>query len=283
MWDPHQYRMFGNERSRPFYELVGRIGATEPSYVADIGCGPGELTADLCRRWPKADVVGVDNSAEMIAAANEVLAAESAAAESAAEESAAAGSAGAESDGVAGPPRLRFEQLDARDWLPAQKVDVIVSNALLQWIPDHEKLMTRWAGFLADGGWLAVQMPANHDEPPHRLLRELARSDRWRGLLSGTTLNRQAADPAEYLDLLANAGCSVDAWETTYLHVLTGDDPVLRWISGTGLRPVIAALDGADRDEFMAEYGALLRAAYPRASYGTVFPFRRVFVVAHKP
>lgn len=157
---------------------------------------------------------------------------------------------------------------------------MIVSNAMLQWIPDHESLMTRWAGWLAEGGWLAVQLPANFDEPTHRLLRELRDSARWRSLLGVEGLNRQGADPGDYLDLLAGAGLTVDAWETTYLHVLDGDDAVLRWISGTGLRPVLAALRGADLDEFLAQYGGLLREAYPQHSYGTLFPFRRVFVVA---
>lgn len=256
MWDPVLYRQFAGERSRPFYELVSRIGAIEPGFVADIGCGPGELTAELCERWPGADVLGVDNSAEMIAEASRLGA-----------------------DG-AGLPRLRFELEDARVWKPERPADVIVSNALLQWIPDHEVLLTRWAGWLADGGWLAAQLPGNFDEPTHRLLRELAASPRWQRLLAGVSFNRQAADPAFYLDLLASAGCVVDAWETTYLHVLTGEDAVLRWITGTGLRPVIAALAGADRDDFLAEYGARLRAAYPSRGYGTIFPFRRVFVVA---
>ena len=264
MWDPNQYRQFGDERSRAFYELISRIGATDPRTVADVGCGPGELTVDLCRRWPKADVVGVDSSPEMIAAAEEVLAA-------------SAGAAGS------GPGlRLRFEQMDARDWKPAGPTDVIVSNALLQWIPDHESLLVKWVDYLAEGGWLAFQVPANYDEPTHRLLRELARTDRWHDQLSEVALTRQSADPADYLDLLAGLGCAVDAWETTYLHVLTGADPVLRWISGTGLRPVITTLAGVERDEFVAEYGGLLRAAYPETSYGTAFPFRRVFVVARK-
>lgn len=260
MLDPKRYRQFGDERSRAFYELINRIGAIDPETVADIGCGPGELTVDLCRRWPKADVVGVDSSAEMIAAAEEVLAA--------AED--------------AGGPLPRFEHMDARDWKPAGPVDVITSNAMLQWIPDHEPLLVKWVDYLADGGWLAFQVPANHDEPTHRLLRELARTDRWSDQLSAVALTRQAANPADYLDLLTSAGCIVDAWATTYLHVLTGEDPVLRWISGTGLRPVITALEGAERDEFLTEYGGLLREEYPEASYGTVFPFRRVFVVAHK-
>ena len=260
MWDPTKYRQFGDERSRAFYELINRIGATEPQTVADLGCGPGELTADLCRRWPEADVVGVDSSAEMIAAANEVLAAAVS----------------------AGEHRLRFEHMDARDWKPAGPVDVIVSNAMLQWIPDHESLLVKWVDYLADGGWLAFQVPANHDEPTHRLLRELARTERWSDQLSAVALTRQAANPADYLKLLADAGCTVDTWATTYLHVLTGEDPVLRWISGTGLRPVITALPRPECDEFLTEYGALLRHAYPQASYGTPFPFRRVFAVARK-
>ena len=258
MWDPTRYRQFGAERSRPFYELVARIGATEPGFVADLGCGPGDLTADLCARWPTAQVLGVDSSADMIAAADEV---------------------------VAGLPersrgRLRFELADVSDWEPARPVDVIVSNAMLQWLPEHEKLLPRWIGHLAPGGWLAFAVPGNFDQPTHRLLRELAQLPRWRDLLAEVTFNRQAADPAEYLDLLARQGCAVDAWETTYLHVLYGDDPVLDWYKGTGLRPVIAALDAEEAAEFMSEYGSLLREHYPRRTYGTVLPFRRVFVVA---
>jgi trans-aconitate 2-methyltransferase len=260
MWDPEKYRQFSDERSRPFYELVGRIKATDPGLVADLGCGPGELTATLCRRWPQAEVVGIDSSAEMIAAAEKVLAAESG------------------SDATA--PKLRFVQQDARDWQPDRPVDVITSNAALQWIPDHVSLLARWAGWLAEGGWLAVQLPANFGEPTHRLLRELRESPRWRPLLGVENLNGQGADPGVYLDLLARAGLTVDAWETTYLHVLDGDDAALRWFSGTGLRPVLAALEGEVREEFLAEFGALLREAYPRQSYGTLFPFRRVFVVA---
>ena len=267
MWDPAAYRRFGDERSRPFYDLVGRIGAAAPTHVADLGCGPGELTADLARVWPSASVTGVDSSPEMIAATERTLA-----------DLAGAGQAG---DDLAG--RLRFELGDARGWQPDKPVDVIVSNALLQWIPDHEPLLARWAGFLAPGGWLAVQLPGNFDQPTHALLRELAGSRRWRPLLGAAELNRQGGDPAAYLDLLARQGCAVDAWETTYLHVLAGDDPVLRWVEGTALRPVLAALDGGGRAEFTAEYGARLRAAYPASPYGTVFPFRRVFVVARRP
>jgi trans-aconitate 2-methyltransferase len=254
MWDPAQYRRFGDERSRPFFELVGRVGAERPRLVADLGCGPGELTATLAGRWPEASVVGVDSSTAMIEAAR------------------------------GGPPhpRLSFELGDVAGWAPAAPVDVLVANAVLQWLPGQLDVLARWAGLLAAGGWLAVQAPGNFDQPGHAIMRELARSERWRPLLDGVVLNRQASDPADYLDRLAAAGCQVDVWETTYLHVLPGDNPVLEWYKGTGLRPVIDALPPGLAAEFLAEYGARVRAAYPAKPYGTVLPFRRVFVVARR-
>ncbi len=253
MWDPGQYQHFADERSRPFFDLLARVAAAAPGRVADLGCGPGTLTAALARRWPGAEVRGIDSSAEMIEAAR-ALPAEG--------------------------QRLSFARGDVRDWAPDGSVDVIVSNAVLQWVPDHLSVLTRWAGFLQAGGWLAFQIPGNFDQPSHLALRELAGGDRWRSLLAGVRLNRQAADPAAYLDLLTRAGFEVDAWETTYLHVLHGDDPVVDWYKGTGLRPVLAALPPALAAEFLDEYRARMSEAYPAARYGTVLPFRRVFVVA---
>jgi trans-aconitate 2-methyltransferase len=266
MWDPAQYLSFADERSRPFFDLTGRIAATAPGYVVDLGCGPGQLTAALARRWPSAEIEGIDSSAEMIAAADRMLAGSS-----------APGGPGAEDGG-----RLTFLVGDVVDWKPDRPVDVIVSNAVLQWVPGHIELLPRWAADLADGGWLAFQLPGNFDQPSHAVLRELAATPRWHEKLAAARLNRQAGDPADYLDVLAGLGLRVDAWETTYLHVLTGPDPVTEWYKGTGLRPVLSVLGEDDAAEFLAEYGARVRAAYPAASYGTVFPFRRVFVVAHK-
>ena len=253
MWDPGQYQHFGDERSRPFFDLLARVAADNPGQVADLGCGPGTLTATLANRWPDADVRGIDSSPEMIEAARALPVPEG--------------------------RRLSFALGDVRDWRPDGRVDVIVSNAVLQWVPDHFTVAARWAGFLRPGGWMAFQVPANYDQPSHAALRELAASDRWRALLGGVPLNRQAADPAEYLDPLARAGLEVDAWETTYLHVLHGEDPVLDWYKGTGLRPVLAALQPDQAAEFLDEYRDRMSQAYPAASYGTVFPFRRVFVV----
>ena len=226
MWDPGQYRRFADERSRPFADLLARVRAQSPQLVVDLGCGPGELTATLASRWPDAEVRGVDSSAEMIAAAQALLRAGGPAAPAA----------------VGLGSRLSFTLADAADWQPDQPPDVIISNAVLQWIPDHLRVLARWAGLLAAGGWLAIQVPANFDQPSHVILRELAGSAAWKEQLAGVRLNRQAAEPAEYLDVLARAGCEVDAWETTYLHVLQGADPVLDWYRGTGLRPVLAAL-----------------------------------------
>jgi trans-aconitate 2-methyltransferase len=258
MWDPAQYLNFADERSRPFFDLTGRIAASSPTYVVDLGCGPGQLTASLAARWPAADVVGVDSSAEMIAAAR------------------AAGYSGSQTG------RLSFELGDAASWKPDRPVDVIVSNAMLQWVPGHLELLPAWVDYLAPQGWLAFQMPGNFDQPSHAILRELSASERWRERLAGVQLNRQSADPARYLDLLATTGLVVDAWETTYLHVLHGPDPVTEWYKGTGLRPALAALEPDEAAEFTAQYGELVRAAYPAAPYGTVLPFRRVFVVARK-
>ena len=271
MWDPAQYRRYPGERSRPFFELLARVGAVSPRFVVDLGCGPGELTMTLAERWPAAEVLGVDNSAEMLAAARATLAGS--------REEAHGRAPGA------GPAAgsLRFELADLRGFVPARPPDVVVSNAVMQWVSGHREVLIRWAAALAAGGWLAVQVPGNYDQPSHQILREMAASPRWKDALEGVSVTRQTDNPGDYLDLLAGAGCEVDAWETTYLHVLTGEDPVLGWYKGSGLRPVIAALPAAGGAEFLREYARQLRAAYPARSYGTVLPFRRVFVVAHKP
>jgi len=255
IWDAGQYLRFGGERSRPFFDLIAQVGAADPRYVADLGCGPGNLTAALAQRWPQASVVGVDNSPEMIAAATR--------------------------DAAAGHPNLTFGIGDVWDWRPDRPVDVLACNAVLQWVPDHQRLLLDWTELLAPGGWLAFQLPGNFDQPSHAIVRELAQSPRWRPLLADAELNRQAGDPAEYVELLARPGYSVDAWETSYLHVLPGADPVLEWTKGTTLRPVLAALDPEQAAAFTAEYAERLRQVYTPRSFGTIFPFRRVFTVVH--
>ena len=256
MWDAGQYLRYGGERSRPFFDLIAQIGATDPGYVADLGCGPGNLTAALAQRWPRAAVVGVDNSPEMIEAAAGV--------------------------GASGPANLAFQLGDVWDWRPARPVDVLVCNAVLQWVPGHQELLLNWADLLAPGGWLAFQLPGNFDQPSHAIVKELAESTRWRALLADVALNRQAGDPADYVELLARPGYAVDAWETSYLHVLPGENPVLEWTKGTTLRPVLAALDEERAAVFVGEYAERLTEVYKPRPFGTIFPFRRVFTVLHR-
>ncbi|SDR69149.1 trans-aconitate 2-methyltransferase [Actinopolymorpha singaporensis] len=260
-WDPRQYLKYADERGRPFADLVARVAAPAPAYVVDLGCGPGNLTATLAGRWPDARIEGIDSSPEMIDRAQDL----------------ARGLAG-ETSG-----RLSFRLGDAHSWVPDRPVDVLVTNATLQWVPGHEALLPTWVGHLAPGGWLALQVPGNFDSPTHRILFDLAAEEPWATHLAGRVRQRAAAPGAEeYLALLAGAGCEVEAWETTYLHVLPGENAVFEWIRGTGARPVLQALPDDVRPEFEKVYKERLAAAYPRRDYGTVLPFRRVFAVAHR-
>jgi trans-aconitate 2-methyltransferase len=248
-WDPDRYLTYADERGRPFLDLIARIDADSPRRVVDLGCGPGNLTRLLAQRWPDADVLGLDSSPEMIARAQ--------------------------------APGVRFEVGDLRKWVSdgQEQVDVLVSNATLQWVPDHLELLPALVERVSPGGWLAFQVPGNLDEPSHTIRRDLAAEERYAAHTAGVAVP-DSHDPATYLEALAAAGCTVDAWETTYLHLLTGDDPVFTWVSGTGARPTLEALPSGLREDFEEEFRARLRAAYPRHEYGVVLPFRRVFVVA---
>ncbi|NIJ13090.1 trans-aconitate 2-methyltransferase [Saccharomonospora amisosensis] len=254
MWDPGKYLDYSEPRARPFFDLLARVAATRPRRVVDLGCGPGNLTQTLSRRWPQASVEAIDNSPEMVAAARR--------------------------SGV------KAEIADVAEWEPAADTDVVVCNAVLQWVPGHRELLRRWAGRLPSGAWLAAQLPGNFDAPSHTLPRQVARDPRWAPRLEGAPLleNDAVADPMEYAELFAELGCQVDAWETTYIQRLTGDDAVLEWVSGTALRPVRAALAEHEWVAFREQLAPLLAQAYPSRGDGTTWlPFRRVFVVACVP
>jgi trans-aconitate 2-methyltransferase len=253
-WDPSKYLQFADQRGRPFLDLTGQIAASEPRRVVDAGCGTGELTELLSRRWPTAEVFGFDSSPDMIAQARDL----------------AGGS-------------LSFAEGDVRDWRPTPDVDVLVSNAVLQWVPGHLDLIARWADELPPGAWFAWQVPGNFGSPSHVLMRELAESPRWRAKLAGVLRHHDSvAEPADYASVLLERGWEASAWETTYMHMLSGSDPVLDWVRGTGVRPILAALDENEARDFSATYGKKLRDAYPAGRFGTPFPFRRLFCVGHK-
>lgn len=255
IWSPEQYASYADHRQRPFYELLARVGAENPETVVDLGCGTGELTAALSRRWPDAEIEGIDSSAAMIGEARKRQ-----------------------------TSRLSFRLADIAAWRPGQTPGVIVSSAALQWVPDHLELLPRWVAALAPQGWLAFTVPGNFGAPSHVILREMCTSVKWTKDLGKAIRHDAVAEPGRYLDLLARHGCAADVWETTYQQVLAGSDAVLEWTKGTALRPVLAALPSrAERAEFLGEYGKLLAEAYPERPYGTVFPFRRIFVVARRP
>lgn len=319
IWNPQQYRAYSSHRARPFYELLARVDVEDPAYVVDLGCGPGERTADLAARWPNAVIEGIDSSEQMIAEARRLPldhlqppssgepsggrapgggeAADGEASSGQAPGGAAPGgetAGGQRSGGEASSGRapvgaapggsLAFSVGDIAAWVPSRPVDVIFSNAAFQWVPGHQDLLAGWVAGLAPGGRLAFSMPGNFDQDSHRILRELCESPRWRDRLAGVNRHNIVSEPAEYFQLLSDLGCEVDAWETTYLQILKGDDPVLEWMKGTALRPAFDVLSREEeREEFVAELSARLREAYPPGPHGTIFPFRRIFVVASAP
>ena len=256
-WEPGQYLKFSDHRLRPALEMLGRVQLESPAAIYDLGCGAGQITRILADQWPSATVYGLDNSAEML--------------QQAAKE----------------PGRVRWVEADIRSWRPEQPPDLIYSNATLQWVPErHDELLPRLAGFLQPGGCLAVQMPLSWASPAHRLMRETLANGGPGGTPLGTEQLRQAmahdwVETAEtYYDLCAGRTSSLDIWETEYLQVLEGEDPVLEWVKGTGLRPILIGLDGDERERFLVEYTRRLRAAYPvRADGRTLYPFRRLFIV----
>lgn len=263
-WDPAQYLRHAGHRARPFADLLARVPGLPgtPPRIADLGCGPGNVTALLADRWPTARVTGYDNSPAML-------------------DQALTEHAGP----TPGGGGLDFTHADLRTWAPEETYDLIVSNAALHWVGGHLDAFPAWLDGLAPGGTFAFQVPHNLDAPLHALMRDLATGPRWSSRLADVPRRTDSVHPAAvYLDKLARLGCATDVWETTYLHVLEGEDPVLDWAKGTGLRPVLTALgdDPGARDAFLAEYRILLRDAYPPTEYGTVLSFRRLFAVATK-
>lgn len=251
-WDPTRYLQFADDRSRPFVDLVARVQG-EPATIVDLGCGPGHLTAVLRGRWPDATIRGVDSSPDMIDRAT--------------------------ADNA--DDRATYELADVASWTTTEPVDLVVSNALFQWVPDQLEVIHRLAGLVAPGGTFALQVPRNYDAPSHRLLHEVSSQAPYGEHTEGLHDDR-GTDPKAYLDLFAGLGWAVDVWETTYFHVLQGENPVFDWISGTGARPILQALPDGLREEFIDTYKAALREAYPARPWGTVLPFTRTFAVARR-
>jgi trans-aconitate 2-methyltransferase len=256
-WDPSQYLKFSDHRLRPALELLERIQPKSCDVIYDLGCGTGQITRLIANRWPTATVYGVDNSSEML---------DKAAIESS---------------------TVEWIEADIADWSPEESPDLIYSNATLQWVVGHQDLFPRLVGTLNPGGVLAVQMPLSWGMPSHRLMRETLANGGPNGAPLGTEALRQAVarkwveDTDVYYDLLVGCTNQLDIWETEYLQILDGSDPVLEWVRGTGLRPILNSLDNEEREHFLTEYSKRLQAAYPvKADGRTLYPFRRLFIVA---
>jgi len=268
-WDPDQYLRFAALRMQPAQDLLARIPLSAPRRVVDLGCGTGEVTLHLAIHWPQAAVLGVDGSESMLGRAQ-----------------------ANDADWEETKPRVarvEWQQSDIADWapVPGEAPDLIFSNAALHWLPDHEQRFPRLLGFLAPGGCLAVQMPMSWALPSHRLIREtLAEGGVGGTPLASPALREQVARrpvgaAADYHALLAPRCRSLDIWETVYLQTLYGEDPVLEWVQGSALRPVLAGLEPGERRRFLEVYSERLRVAYPaRADGGVLFPFPRLFIVA---
>ncbi|WP_020475622.1 methyltransferase [Zavarzinella formosa] len=253
MWDAKEYLKFADERSRPFADLLGQVRQQECRRIVDLGCGTGHLTLTLAERWPAARVTGVDQSAEMLAKATP----------------------------LAIPHRLEFVQADIADWSADGPVDLLVSNAALHWLGDHRGLFTRLAGLLAPGGTLAVQMPNRFRTATQFAVEEATADPRWASRLQGVGLHRESVMPLTwYVDLLHDLGFAVNAWETTYVHVLTGENPVVEWLKGTGLRPLLERLEAEEQADFLRILSERLKADYPARGNTTLLPMPRVFFVA---
>lgn len=254
-WDPLQYSRFECERDRAAHDLLARLpDDLAPEEIWDLGCGAGQHAVRLKRRWPDARVHGLDSSAAMLEQAK-----------------------GRDAD-------VDWSLGDIAAWTPERAVDLILANASLHWLPEHEALLRRLTGALAPGGVVAVQMPMAHGTRHHTLMREVAAAGPWAEALAGVATIAPLLEPERYYAVLAENCGDIDIWSTTYLQALTGPDAVLEWMKGTALRPFLGALPAeATREAFLNGLGERLSSAFPRGEDGTtLMPFPRLFLVARK-
>jgi len=257
-WSPKQYLAFEDERTRPVRDLVAAIRLGDPGLALDLGCGPGNSTEVLAARFSGAMIQGLDSSPEMIAAARARL------------------------------PRVNFQLTSVEDWAYAPSVpprpQIVLANAVLQWVPGHETLLPALAGRLAGRGALAIQMPDNLDQPSHVAMRETAADGPWRDSLLEAAAARTSLPGADwYYRLLRPLFAKVDIWRTTYHHPLPGAEAIVEWLKGTGLRPFLDPLAPDQRAAFLEVYRQRLEAAYPAMADGMVLlPFPRLFLLAER-
>ena len=256
-WNPEQYLKFSNQRLRPALELLERIQIKSPQVIYDLGCGSGDIARIMSERWSSATVYGLDSSDEMLKKA------------------------------ATDKSRVKWVKDNISNWSANEPIDIIYSNSALHWLTQHDRVFPKLLGMLTKGGCLAVQMPLSWGMPSHRLMRETLANGGVNGKPLGTEELRKAIarkwveDKEFYYEIISKQATQIDIWETEYLHILEGEDPVLEWVRGTGLRPILNTLKDEEKEIFLSEYRKRLREAYPViANNRTLFPFRRLFIVA---
>jgi len=253
-WDAGVYLKFAKERTQPAIDLAARIELSTPARILDLGCGPGNSTAVLRNRWPDAAITGLDSSPQMIATAHE------------------------------GFPHGVWQVGDAASWSAGEPFDVVFSNAMLQWLPDHTEICRHWLDQLKPGGAFAAQMPAHYDSPLHREIIQVSADPAWNDRMNAARATLTHHSPSFYYDVLHPLASRIDLWETIYYHIVAGPESVLDWFRGTGLRPYLQALSSdAERGHFEQMLLDRYRVTYQRQPSGQVlFPFRRLFFVAYR-
>jgi trans-aconitate 2-methyltransferase len=254
IWDPELYERFKGERAQPFFDLLSRIPDMPVRFAADLGCGTGELTRFLLKKWPEARIWGVDSSAEMLEKARN-----------------------AEPD-----PRLVFVQGDLQHWRSPQPLDCIFSNAAFHWVSDHAKLLQHLAAQLSPGGVLAAQIPNNRGEAAFRLAAELVGSPRWASRIPASARQYTIESCDWYLERLRELQLEAEVWETLYYHQLPDAHAVLEWLEGAALRPILSTLAPEEASELLSQLGAGISEHYKAGRFGVVFPFRRLFFLARR-
>ena len=258
-WDADLYLKFADARMRPALDLMARLdpanGARLDHAIYDLGCGAGNIARMLAERFVASPVVGVDSSEDMLAKARSLTV----------------------------DKRVTFAMGDLAHFKPGAPPSILYSNAAYQWLPGHIDMFPGLLKLLPSGGQLAIQMPRNLDAPSHVLMRAAAESGPWHDKLKNVGSVIRVEEPAQYYDRLKSLCSDLDIWESIYQQVLTGKDPVAQYTSSTGLRPFMAALDEKEGKAFYETYAGMVAEAYPTRADGiTLFPFRRLFIVARR-
>lgn len=252
-WNPELYLKFEKERTQPARDLISRIRKEDPSSILDIGCGPGNSTAELRKRWSNARIIGLDSSEAMLESAKKDY------------------------------PGFEWILYDAsRDLSHLGKFDIIFSNAVIQWLPDHKSLLKKYFGMLNEGGVLAVQVPNTTFMPINIAVRAAAKEERWREYFKDMRNDLHFEEISYYYDILSPVTDYVDLWETHYCHIVSGHEAIVEMYKPTGMKPYLSKLNEDEQERFASDVLEKIKKEYTIQKDGRVlFPFRRIFFTAY--